>query len=197
MLRWKSMFMEVFRVPWALLCCQRNLALRTPIGELLKSKIKGKQDVHIPRLLTHLAKPLWVGLCWLTSSSSVPRERSRHLSPEGTGILVTFSGRTTFLPQNTCWSSHQSSCLCPILSPNTQAWLSSEVHGFWQMISKCYLPGEWVLLLLWTFLCLGREPWSLSEWPVISKALTWRLLEAGSVKLCVTKGESRRRWGRR
>ena len=44
MLRWKSMFMEVFRVPWALLCCQRNLALRTPIGELLKSKIKGKQE---------------------------------------------------------------------------------------------------------------------------------------------------------
>ena len=56
--RWKRMFMEVFRVPWVLLCCQRNLALRTPIGELPKSKIKGKQDVHISRLLTHLAKPL-------------------------------------------------------------------------------------------------------------------------------------------
>ena len=50
--------MEVFRVPWVLLCCQRYLALRIPIGELPKSKIKVKQDAHVSTLLIHLAKPL-------------------------------------------------------------------------------------------------------------------------------------------
>lgn len=56
--RLKRVSMEIFRVPWVLLCCQRNLALRIPIRELPKSKIKGKQDEHISKLLIHLAKPL-------------------------------------------------------------------------------------------------------------------------------------------
>lgn len=136
--RWKRVSMEVFRVPWVQLCYQRNLALRIPIRELPKSKIKGKQDEHVSKLLIHLAKPLWAGLCWLTSSSNMPCERSGHLSPKGTGILVTFSGRATFLPQNICWSSRQSSCLCPVLSPNTQAWLR---------VQKCMDFDRWPQVL--------------------------------------------------
>lgn len=84
--------MRSLGVPWVLLSCQGNLVLRIPVEELPKSKMKEKQNVYMSKLLMHLAKPL-SSKAVLTDLLLQNRVRgakgwSRHLSPEGMGILT-------------------------------------------------------------------------------------------------------------
>lgn len=184
-------------VPWVQLCYQRNLALRIPIREPPKSKIK-KQDEHVPSFWYILQNHFERGCCWLTSSSNMPCERSGHLSLRGQAfwwhlVAEPLSSHRTFADLVA-----KAPAYVHVLSPNTQAWLRVQ-RSAWILEDdpKCYLPGKWVLLLPMD-LSLSWSGALESVWmSYYLKALTWRLLEAGSVKLSVTKGESRRRLGRR